>query len=586
MAAQNVGDYYTAPFYGYHLGVDLPATPGTAVHAIANGVVKYWSWVRCLGNAVHIEHTLPDGKKRVSVYYHIEKKDVILGTTVTRGQVIGYVRKLPAVCGTGNHLHFGIRLKEYNTGNDCRTHVWFYPGYTSLHVKSCQDPPLPYLKDAIQDQSDSRHGAILAEWEQYPLAFIDAHSSPPLPPPSCPPPSNNATLVPRLDGQAVYDIDRNITWLANANLAATNTFGVSGIGPGGYMTWFTAHNWIDAVNAANYLGFNDWRLPTVTDIGSLGCDYAYVGTDCGFNVNTSTGELAHLYYDELGNKAQYDTSGAGPQTGWGLVNTGPFINIQGYGYWSAESSTNSPWYFNFGYGVQIPAAVDYVNFPVWPVRTGDVTDTTCPSSDCTVSVDNLLAPSVYDNVGSLTNQYGQSFIAQDTSFIGASVYIGDPTRPGIEGVSSLVGPADLVLYQYTSATQVVEVARQRVVGIGQEISGEHRFLFDAPVPTVIGTKYFFGIAASDLYGIGMTNLSSSTYSGGREVVLLSDGTLREAADPGRDFSFRIYSTCAPATVPQCSDGIDNDADGKIDLVDPGCSSPQDNTERSFGVGEF
>lgn len=33
------------------------------------------------------------------------------------------------------------------------------------------------------------------------------------------------------------------------------------------------------------------------------------------------------------------------------------------------------------------------------------------------------------------------------------------------------------------------------------------------------------------------------------------------------------------TRPQCSDGIDNDGDGLIDLgPDPGCTSPSDNTE--------
>ncbi|HEX4729919.1 MAG TPA: lytic murein transglycosylase [Solirubrobacterales bacterium] len=37
------------------------------------------------------------------------------------------------------------------------------------------------------------------------------------------------------------------------------------------------------------------------------------------------------------------------------------------------------------------------------------------------------------------------------------------------------------------------------------------------------------------------------------------------------------TTSAPA-VPQCSDGVDNDGDGLIDMEDPDCSSPSDNTE--------
>jgi hypothetical protein len=72
----------------------------------------------------------------------------------------------------------------------------------------------------------------------------------------------SAALVSELGGEVVYDTDYNITWLANANLAASNTFGVSGINADGTMNWDTAQSWITAMNTANYLGLNDWRLPT------------------------------------------------------------------------------------------------------------------------------------------------------------------------------------------------------------------------------------------------------------------------------------------------------------------------------------
>ncbi|MBI5658523.1 MAG: hypothetical protein HZC43_03015 [Nitrosomonadales bacterium] len=38
----------------------------------------------------------------------------------------------------------------------------------------------------------------------------------------------HAALTLTLGGQGVYDSDLNLTWLQNANLAASNTFGVSG----------------------------------------------------------------------------------------------------------------------------------------------------------------------------------------------------------------------------------------------------------------------------------------------------------------------------------------------------------------------
>ncbi len=36
----------------------------------------------------------------------------------------------------------------------------------------------------------------------------------------------------------------------------------------------------------------------------------------------------------------------------------------------------------------------------------------------------------------------------------------------------------------------------------------------------------------------------------------------------------------PPAKTQCSDGIDNDGDGLVDMTDPGCSSPQDNDEKN------
>ncbi len=38
-------------------------------------------------------------------------------------------------------------------------------------------------------------------------------------------------------------------------------------------------------------------------------------------------------------------------------------------------------------------------------------------------------------------------------------------------------------------------------------------------------------------------------------------------------------------VPQCSDGIDNDGDGKLDLSDPGCSNPLDDDETDAPAGQ-
>src|SRR5215470_5029747 len=74
-------------------------------------------------------------------------------------------------------------------------------------------------------------------------------------------PAATAALIPSADGKTVYDTTLHVTWLANANLAATQSFGVANITPGGAMDYPTALAFVAALNAANYLGHNDWQLP-------------------------------------------------------------------------------------------------------------------------------------------------------------------------------------------------------------------------------------------------------------------------------------------------------------------------------------
>ena len=139
------------------------------------------------------------------------------------------------------------------------------------------------------------------------------------------------------------------------------------------MNWNTAQSWIGAMNTANYLGTSTWRLPTVIDTGTSGCNDAYTGTDCGYNVDLSTGEMAHMFYSTLGNVGYYNTSGVGPQAGWGLTNDGPFSNLQPYYYWSGTtyaSNSSGAWLFNFGYGRQGDSSKASAVY-AWAVSPGD-----------------------------------------------------------------------------------------------------------------------------------------------------------------------------------------------------------------------
>ncbi len=115
----------------------------------------------------------------------------------------------------------------------------------------------------------------------------------------------NGGAVAGSDPSAVflYDTTLNVTWLANANLAASEDFGVRFIDPTGYTDAVSALKWIGAMNAADYLGFNNWRLPT-----TLQPDPSCSGQDGlgSRGLNCRGGEMGHLFYDELGGTPNQD----------------------------------------------------------------------------------------------------------------------------------------------------------------------------------------------------------------------------------------------------------------------------------------
>jgi len=160
--------------------------------------------------------------------------------------------------------------------------------------------------------------------------------------------------------EAYYDTDLNVTWLADANYAKTSSYDADGL-----MTWAAANTWAAQLSFYNPLTnetIDDWRLPTTTDTGTPGCQFANSGTDCGWNVNPASSEMAHLYFTELGNLSYYTTTGAvsGAYAGGSnptstLDNVGPFINFQSHLYWSATEYAPNPfgaWYFHTGLGYQ------------------------------------------------------------------------------------------------------------------------------------------------------------------------------------------------------------------------------------------
>jgi hypothetical protein len=154
-----------------------------------------------------------------------------------------------------------------------------------------------------------------------------------------------AVLESRVSGKAYYDTILNVTWVADANLAKTSGYDADGL-----MSYTEAQAWIAALNAANYLGVNDWRLPS-TAIPDVGCgDQTYF-----FGYGCVESEMGHLH--EL--------------NGVTTVTPAPFTNVQFGYYWSAtqQPAYQMQYVYSFQVGFQV---VDSSPQYAWAVRTGDI----------------------------------------------------------------------------------------------------------------------------------------------------------------------------------------------------------------------
>ncbi len=193
-------------------------------------------------------------------------------------------------------------------------------------------------------------------------------------------------------GGLIYDDVLDVTWLQNANYGAGSSYDspevvdvngnyevVPGSTSNGRMWWGNAVDW--ASNLSYYdsvrdTTWTDWRLPHMTNVAP--CDFYAAGGNCGFSVNPGSGELAHLFFISLGNQSAYNNNWD-PQSGGGLVNTGPFVNLQPDGYWYSTTwdmndMYTPAWGFNTGLGLQAGLSDDIGRYGQYAiaVRDGDV----------------------------------------------------------------------------------------------------------------------------------------------------------------------------------------------------------------------
>jgi hypothetical protein len=205
--------------------------------------------------------------------------------------------------------------------------------------------------------------------------------------------SAQAALIDR-GGGLIYDDDLDITWLQDANLAASNTFGLPiGVSLGTYpsdssgvlgiitldggMNWPAARFWIDAMNAANYLGVSDWRLPTTIQPDPT-CNYQLYDPPQGSGGNCTGSEMGHLLNIE-GVNAPFP---------------GLFSNVQSFYYWSSTEWAPGP--VNQAWNMYVAGDGQFGgnkinNYYVFAVHDGDVVVAVTIDVD-PWSTDNIIKP--------------------------------------------------------------------------------------------------------------------------------------------------------------------------------------------------
>ncbi len=236
-----------------------------------------------------------------------------------------------------------------------------------------------------------------------------------------------ATLVPSPDGGTVFDTVNNVSWLANADLAATNQFTLPVcdgsdsqpcVNPSGSMSYQAATAWVNAMNTAAYLGHTNWQLPTTPSTDGR-CPFTGPhGESFGFNCTASA--MGSLYYNTWGLKA--------PNTAVPIPNNtaGPFTNFQPYLYWSQTANAQvGVGYNTFSFNTGFQGSNTKPNYLyVLPMLQGQIPGTP-PATDSGLEV-NPDGQTVYDPVTNVTWLAQADVAATNTFGLPACI---DPARP-------------------------------------------------------------------------------------------------------------------------------------------------------------
>lgn len=149
-----------------HTGLDLAAAPQTPVLAVQDGtVLRARTDAEGFGAYVLLAHEWGQ-----TLYAQLTNLRVQEGAQVAAGTVLGEVRPLPpTLTAVDSHLHFGLRIRPYSTGDG-------WAGFSD---------PLPYLERLVTPRGPiigphiiagaRPHLPTLAQWQPRQILILDPH---------------------------------------------------------------------------------------------------------------------------------------------------------------------------------------------------------------------------------------------------------------------------------------------------------------------------------------------------------------------------------------------------------------------------
>jgi len=341
-------------------------------------------------------------------------------------------------------------------------------------------------------------------------------------------------------GQTVYDPIGGVTWLANANLAATNTFGlplcthptVSSIcaAQDGSMNFASASQFVANMNAykgAGYLGQTNWELPP----SNASCPT--------YNCADKGNPMGILFYDQFG------LSAATPAVPTPNVAVGPFHNLQPYIYWSCQADTIqdpcqtvgpnmgiAEWAFSFGNGYLGTDRLE-ADYYVTAYFLGNRASTTGPVIAEVANAEGespTIAPNTWLEIkGVNLAPVGDSRIWQNSDFAGNQMPV------ALDKVSATVNGKSAYVY-YISPTQINVLtppdAMNGPVQVVVTNNGTATVAFTAQAKSISPSFFVFNggpyVAAEHLSGslLGPASLypgSTMPAKPGETVVLYANG---------------------------------------------------------------